>query len=211
MRKMPFRQHLAPAVWLWLASAGAALAAEEPALHNVWALAVQRWLLHWGVWYTGLHRLDDGAFFGLVCCIILTAFMVSAIGLMLFKTRGLNFTLGWIVGIPVCLATMLFYCKLRPFPNYEDMSWLFVSAGAAQLAVLTLCWVVKQVFASADGTPQKPAPARGGPVLKTATGGNSFLAGVAGLAKSGSAPTPEAMRDRMKLAVRTSGADKPKR
>ena len=206
---MTLCQRITPAVGLWLASAGAALAAEEGALQNAWALGVQRWLLHLGIWYTGLHRLDDGAFFGLICCIVLTAFMVSAIGLMLFKTRGVNFTLGWIIGIPVCLGGMLLYCKLKPFPNYDDLSWLFLSAGSAQLAALTLCWIVRMAFATDEEAEAKPVPARGaGPVLRMAPDKKPRFAGSGSSGKSTPAPAPEAMRDRMKLAVRSPAGDK---
>jgi hypothetical protein len=199
---MMTRYRLAPAVLFWLAAAGGALAAEDSALGNPWALAVQRQLLRAGVWYTGIHRLDDGALFGLACCIVLTAFMVSAVGIMSFQTRGANFTVGWLVGVPVCVAALLAYAWVRPFPTEEDMAWMFAWAGGAQLAVLGAIRIFRSA-AERDAAPKTHKPGKPAAVAKSPTLG----------AIGGRHATPvkaEDMRDRMKLAIRT-GAGSAKR
>ncbi len=143
---MMFRQRLAVVLCGWLAASGGALAADGDPLRNGWALVVQRELLRWGIWYTGIHRVDDGALFGLVCCIVLTTFMVSALALMMFRTRGVNFTAGWLIGLPVCLAAMIVYCRVRPYPNVGDLASMFLFAGAAQLLVLTVGRAIKSTL-----------------------------------------------------------------
>lgn len=192
---MMTRYRLAPAVLFWLAAAGGALAAEDSALSNPWALAVQRQLLRVGIWYTGIHRLDDGALFGLACCVVLTAFMVSALGIMLFKTGGANFTVGWLVGIPACLASLLIYARVRPFPTEADMSWMFLCAGGAQIAVLGLIRILRAAAERRETA--KPTRAR----KPAATVKAVALPGIGG--RHASPVKAEDMRDRMKLAIRT--------
>ena len=205
---MTFRQRLEPAAWLWLATTEAAFAADGEPMRNAWSLKVQGWLLHWGIWYTGLHRVDDGALFGLICCIVLTTFMVSAMGLMLFRIRGLSFTSGWLVGLPVCVFTMLLYCKWKPFPTYDDLSWIFTIAGAAQLAALTIAWAVKSLFETVDEEPPQPkAQKAGSQKLPSARPAKTslFEDALDGLHLRSRHRTPDAVRDRMKLAVRPGG------
>lgn len=196
---MSSRHCLAPAAWLWLASAGSAFAAEDAPAH--WALELQRFLLRFGVWQTGLHRLDDGSLFGLACCVILTAFMSSAAGLLIFKARGANFTVGWLVGLPVAIAAMLLYCRYKPYPAYDDLSWMFIAVGAAQLAALALIRILRGMLRedqpeAAQGRPEKSAtpPARSSGFGKAKRGGPH--------ARQAPAPDPQLMRDRMKLATR---------
>ena len=198
-----FKRHcLAPAAWLWLASCGAALAAEEAPAH--WALELQRFLLRFGIWQTGLHRLDDGSLFGLACCLILTAFMMSAAGLLIFKARGANFTLGWLVGLPVGLATLLLYCRIKPYPTYDDLSWMFLAMGAAQLFALAFIRVARGFAQEAE--PRSAKPLKSSKPEKTAAAARSggFSAPkLGGASRQAPAADPQLMRDRMKLATRS--------
>lgn len=201
---MSIRHCLAPAAWLWLASSGAAFAAEEAPAH--WALELQRFLLRFGFWQTGLHRLDDGSLYGLACCVILSAFMSSAAGLLIFKARGANFTVGWLVGLPVAIVAMLVYCRVKPYPTYDDLSWMFLAAGAAQLTVLGAIRIGRALAQGEDAAehnkahPDKPAmSAKSSGFGKPKIGRPSL--------RHAPAADPQLMRDRMKLATR-GGAGK---
>jgi hypothetical protein len=112
-------------------------------VRNEWALAIQRKLLEIGIWQTGLHRLDDGALFGLVCAIVLMTFATSGLGLILFKTDGVGFRAGWLISIPPVLGTMLVYCKVRPYPTLADWPSMYLFAGMAALGCLTIARFLK--------------------------------------------------------------------
>ncbi|MDE2362256.1 MAG: hypothetical protein KGM42_06220 [Hyphomicrobiales bacterium] len=158
-------------------------------------------LLRWGILYTGIDRLDDGALFGLFCCILLTAFMVSAVGLLLFRARGLSFTLGWMLGVPVCIAALLVYCRYKPFPSYDDLSWMFCIAGAAHLAALTIVRGIKALEDEGDEETQDDEaekPAKKQPPARAAHLSIPFRKSY----RQTVAKRNEAQQDRLNLAMR---------
>jgi len=97
---------------------------------------------------------------------------------------------------------LLIYARLKPFPTEADMSWMFICAGAAQLAVLGVVRILRAV--AERRTSGKPAgsgkPARSGRPAAAAVAKAPALAGLGG--RHPSPVKAEDMRDRMKLAMR---------
>ena len=163
-------------MWLWRATtllgavmaAGAARAAngdaEQPA--NSVSLYIQSHLFRWGLWTTGVGRLDNAELYGMAACVLLLGFAVSGIAIILFKDRGLGFRTGWMLSIPTILAAMIAFSFVRPYPTVKEAPFLFGFAALAGLVVLTIAGVIKgSIVTTAKAIVKTPAPPQQNPTL----------------------------------------------
>lgn len=132
-----------------LAAPGVALAAhsagnaEAAAFTNEYSTMLERQLFSWHIWTTGVSRLDDGALFGLTAVVLLLAFGVSGVGIIVFKGKGLGFRAGWLISLPIILASIVAYCIYRPYPTQQDLPSLLIFSSLAALGVLFVGRMVK--------------------------------------------------------------------
>jgi hypothetical protein len=131
---------------------------EAQAVANDWSLFVHTHLIRMGVWTTGIHRLNDLEFLGLLFAILIMAFATSGIGMILFKSKGLGFRAGWILALPLCIAAMFGYCYARPYPTLEDWPSMYLFSGLVALCGLSIGRLLKssaETHFEADETPAR--------------------------------------------------------
>lgn len=139
------RARVALAVSGLLAWPAAALAAgaETAVYANSYSVMLERQLLNWRIWTTGVSRLDDGALFGLASVVLGMAFASSGLGVVLFREKGLGFRAGWLVALPSLIAAMIGYCSFRPYPTMSDMPSMLLSAMVFSLVALLILRMAK--------------------------------------------------------------------
>jgi hypothetical protein len=116
---------------------------EAQAVANDWSLFVHTHLIRMGVWTTGIHRLNDLEFLGLLFAILVMAFATSGVGMILFKAKGLNFRAGWMLALPLCVAAMFGYCYARPYPTLEDWPSMYLFSGLVAVCGLSIARLLK--------------------------------------------------------------------
>ena len=127
-----------------IAVPAAALAQEDArAVANAYSIMLERQFLSWHIWTTGVSRLDDGTLFGLISILLAMSFGVSGIGIILFQDKGLRFRGGWMLSIPVIMATMVAYTIVRPYPSARDMPTMLIVSALAALVALFFARLMK--------------------------------------------------------------------
>jgi hypothetical protein len=116
---------------------------ETQAVANDWSLFVHYNLVRLGIWTTGIHRLNDLEFLGLLFAILIMAFATSGVGMILFKARGLGFRAGWMLALPLCVISMFVYSFARPYPTLEDWPSMYLFSGLVALCGLAIGRLLK--------------------------------------------------------------------
>ena len=142
IRGMHFVRYIALIVATFVATTAHAAENESDAMSNV-SLLIQTQLFRWGIWTTGVARLNNAELFGLAAVVMLIGFGVSGMNIILFKDRGVGFRLGWILSLPAAIGGLLGYCFFRPYPTMRDAATMFVLAGGAALGALIVGSMLK--------------------------------------------------------------------
>lgn len=138
-----------------LPTAAMAADGDTRATANAYSSMLERQFFEWHIWTTGVSRLDDGTLFGLASIILALAFGCSGLGIILFKESGLRFRGGWMLSLPIIVASLIIYTMFRPYPTARDAPSMLLSAILASLVALAIARAAKGSATQAIETPVK--------------------------------------------------------